>query len=53
MKGSIELLLARREQMNGEVSCLWRMSVEHIPKCLELEIYIYISQKEFSRKIGK
>jgi hypothetical protein len=48
MMGSIEPLLARREKIRAEVSCLWMMSVKNIPKCLEIEI-TYIS--EFLMKI--
>jgi hypothetical protein len=36
MNGSIEPSLARRERLIEEVSCLWRMSVKDIPKCLEI-----------------
>jgi hypothetical protein len=42
MMGSIEPLLARREKIRAEVGCLWRTSVKGIPKCLEIEIYIYL-----------
>jgi hypothetical protein len=43
MKNCIKHLLVRRELMKGEVSFLWRMSVQGIPTNLEGK-FTYISE---------